>query len=356
MRSLRICLIASSRFPVAEPFVGGLEAFTYTLARSLTMRGHEVALFAARGSDPRLKLELLDVDVFEPTPLARSDVSAPPEQWMQEHHAYLRLMLGLAASGRERFDVVHNNSLHHLPVAMSPAMDLPLLTTLHTPPTPWLESAMRIGSRRARFVAVSEFTARQWSGYTDARVIPNGVDTAVWKPGPGGRSAVWFGRLVPEKGPHLAIDAARRAGIPIDLAGPVLDRAYFDAEIAPRLGPDVQHVGHLDSASLAELVGGSAVAVATPRWDEPYGLVAAEAMACGTPVAAFDRGGIAESITTVSGRLAPGDDVNALARAIRDAAALSRADTIAHAVRHCSLDSMVRAYEAEYSASLELAA
>ncbi|WP_291051100.1 glycosyltransferase [Herbiconiux sp.] len=355
MRPLRICLIASSRFPVAEPFAGGLEAHTHSLARALIARGHEVSLFAAPGSDPALNVETLDVASVSLSSRARSDVGAPPEAWMQEHHAYLALLLGLAATGHERFDIVHNNSLHHLPIAMSSALEVPFVTTLHTPPTPWLESAMRFAAPSARFVAVSQHTAEEWSHAVAADVIPNGIDAGRWKAGPGGERAIWFGRLVPEKGVHVAIDAARLAGVPLDLAGPAHDPEYFDREIAPRLGPDVRYLGHLPSAELAHRVGHSSVCVVTPRWEEPYGLVAAESMACGTPVAGFARGGLVDVVGAAGGRLCAPDDVGGLASAIRLASLLPRDAVRAHAVAHCSLDRMVEAYERLYDDARGLA-
>ncbi len=349
MRRLRICLIGSSRFPIAEPFAGGLEAHTHGLASALLARGHDVTLYAAPGSDPALDAHLLDVDEFEPSPRARRDVSAPPPAVMREHHAYLSLMLSLQRTGRGAFDVVHNNSLHHLPVAMAPALQLPVVTTLHTPPTPWLESAMALAGASTTAVAVSEATARQWEGTIRARVIRNGVDIATWRAGGGGPDAVWFGRLVPEKGPHLAIEAARKAGIGLVLAGPLHDPTYFRDRIAPVLGDDVRYAGHLRGDDLRRLVGRSRVAIVTPRWDEPYGLVAAEAMACGTPVASFARGGLAELITEDGGRMAPPDDVPALVDAIRTAAELPRECVRRYAQAELSLARMVDEYERLYA-------
>ncbi len=345
---MRICLIASSRFPVREPFAGGLEAHTAALATALIARGHDVTLFAAPGSRLATATSVLDVDRFDPSPAARADVGAMPVQWMREHHAYLSLMLRLAGDDAGRFDVVHNNSLHHLPVAMAGLTALPVVTTLHTPPTAWLESAIEFAPPTSRFVAVSRHTADAWRHVVDASVVPNGVDTTIWRMGTGGGRAVWSGRLVPEKAPHLALDAARLAGLPIILAGPVMDRPYFDREIAPRLGATAHYAGHLAGRGLAELVGAAPVTFVTPEWDEPFGLVAAESLACGTPVAAFARGALPEILDADTGRLAPAGDASALAEAALAAMSLSRSAARRRAIDRFSLDAMVDGYERVY--------
>lgn len=347
---MRICLIASSAYPVAEPFAGGLEALVHQLARGLAARGHDVSLFAAAGSDPRLPVTVLDAAGFRPSVVAGRDVNAPPDRWMAEHHAYLSLMLGLARDGAARYDVVHNHSLHHLPVAMAPMLDVPLLTTLHTPPIPWLESAIAAAPGTAAFTAVSRWTAQAWAHVVPSVPVLNGVDTDAWAFGPGGGPAVWTGRLVREKAPHEAIDAARAAGLPLVLAGPVSDESYFDAEVAPRLGPDVVHVGHLDHRAVARLLGRAAVAVVTPAWDEPYGLVAAEAMACGTPVAAYARGALPELVTEEVGALAMPGDIDGLAAALGRAARCDRRTVRAHAEQRLSATRMILEYELRYQA------
>jgi len=347
-RPLRICLIASSRFPVAEPFAGGLEAHTHQLTTELIRRGHEVTLFAGPGSDEGLNTRILNATPFTATAAARNDVAAWPEAWMSEHHAYLTLMLELARTGTSDFDVVHNNSLHHLPIAMATSIDLPMITTLHTPPIPWLESAMQFAPPTSVFAAVSHATSNAWAQTIESRVVYNGIDTDRWAAGSGGGPAIWSGRLVPEKGPHLAIGAALASGIPLDLVGPIGDAAYFENEIRPLLDDSIRYLGHLSYRDLVPVIGAASVAVVTPRWDEPYGLVAAEAMSCGTPVAAFARGALRELIAPAAGRLARADDVADLARAMLDARTLDRAAVRAHAVDFCSLDSMADSYEALY--------
>jgi glycosyltransferase involved in cell wall biosynthesis len=354
---MRICLIASSRFPVSEPFAGGLEAHTFVLTRELMRRGHEVALYAGPGTDQSLGARALKVARFESSPAARTDVGSPSETWIAEHHAYLALMLDLARAGRSEFDVVHNNSLHHLPIAMAATLAVPMVTTLHTPPLGWLESAVRFSPHDSRFVAVSDHIGRAWEHAVATTTVANGVDTELWTFGPGGGPAVWSGRIVPEKAPHLAIEAARLAGLSIDLAGPVFDPAYFRREIAPRLGDGVRHLGHLGQKELAAVVGRASVAIVTPAWEEPYGLVAAEAMSCGTPVAAVRRGAMAELVDENSGCLAAPDSTAELASAVLEASTLDRAIVRNTACRRHGLSRMVDDYEALYrSMSLQGAA
>lgn len=346
-RRLRIGIIAHLKHPIAEPFAGGLEMHTHLLARALRDRGHAVTVFASSGSERGLGLEpictetaLDNVGTAEATDVA----------FFREHHAYLSLMNDL----RHRdFDVIHNNSLHYLPVTLADALPMPMVTTLHTPPFCWLESGVRLCSAdNHAFVAVSQSVAALWAHVARAEeVILNGIDLDKFAFHPGPDPAgylVWYGRIVPEKGLHFAIEAARRIGLPLRIAGPILDQDYYRSRIEPELGTGAVHVGHLAHSELARLVGGARAFLCTPLWDEPYGLVVAEALACGVPVAAFARGAIPEIVDASCGVLATPDNVASLVAAGLAALDLDRRACRMRAERACDATRMVDGYEALY--------
>jgi glycosyltransferase involved in cell wall biosynthesis len=354
-RPLRIAVVGSAKFGFGGPFGGGLEAHTWDLTAGLRELGHEVTVFAGPGSQPELGAVEMHPGTVTTSLAARRDVSAQPEEMLVEHLAYQRTMLRLMR-GRDMFDLVHLNCTHALPVVMAPMLGVPVTTTLHSPPTPMLELAHREvrGEPGApRTVTVSAHLSDSWRRATGRSfpAIQNGVDLIRWAPGPGaGGYAVWSGRLVPEKAPHLAVLAARRAGTRLVLAGPMHDPAYFDARIRPHLRPDVAYASHLEQPDLARLVGGATVALVTPAWDEPFGLVAAEALACGTPVAAVARGALPDLVTSATGALVtpdPDDDVTAarLAQALVIAAGRDRRRVRAVALERFDLRVMVRGYE-----------
>ena len=348
---LRIALIASLRHGLREPHAGGLERHTADLARTLRTMGHEVRLFASGDADPALGVEAIcpRESRLDLSPAARRDVSMLSQRFMDEHHAFLDLMLRLSTA--DDVDIVHDNSLHHLPLAMAAMVRVPVVKVLHTPPTPWLEAAMSHASATVHLVSVSAANASAWPT-TVHDIIHNGVDIDRFAAGPGGGPALWSGRMVPEKAPHLALLAAHRADLPLDLAGPAADPGYVEEKVRPLLDGRRRWLGHLTADALADALGRASVAVVTPAWDEPYGLVVAEALACGTPVAGIARGALPELVPSEVGVLVPDGDPEAmtaaLADAMRVAARLDRAACRAHATRTMTLEQMAADYVEVY--------
>ncbi|NNG19745.1 glycosyltransferase [Naumannella sp. ID2617S] len=337
MRRLRIAVIGPYRYPLRQPVPGGLEGHVMDQVRLLRGRGHEVLLVAPRGSeqlDPRHP-ELAFEPLRWPEDADPSDDRLPPGALVAQEQAYATAMHALARI-RPAVDVVHNHSLSGAPLRLAARLGLPMLTTLHTPVLTEMLSGLREAGTRAgqQFVAVSEHTRRGWAqAGVPAEVLLNGVDTSVWRPGPGGPGLFWFGRVVPEKAPHLAVLAARRAGLPLRLAGRVGAPRYFREVLAPLLDDRAHYLGECSTDELAELVGSSGCVLVTPGWDEPFGLVLPESLSCGTPVAAFARGGLIETgAGTPAVRLVRPDDLPGLAAAAVDLVGRPELRDVARAV------------------------
>jgi len=340
---MKIGVIAHVKHAIRDPFAGGLEMHTHALCTSLRQRGHQVTLFAAAGSAETLGLEAICAAT------GTAPISAG-EQFRLEHRVYLKLMEDLR---RLDFDIIHNNSLHYLPPALAFSLPMPMVTVLHTPPFWEMEGGIRQGrAPTSSFIAVSQAIAALWAPITRIdRVIHNGIDLKrfAFAPRPAASPyVVWSGRIVPEKGLHLALAASRLAGLAIRIAGPIADRPYFEQEIRPRLDQQTIYAGHLDHAALADLIGGARAFLFTPVWEEPYGLVLAEALACGTPVASFARGAVAEILDQTCGIIVPPNDVVALAQAAHDVQNVSRLDCRARAEAVADCQTMIAQYEALY--------
>ena len=294
---MKIAVLGHRRFPIKEPFAGGIERFTYSIVKGLVKRGCQVTLFAHPESDRELNLGL------EPI----IDTSFCNNADEESHEAYLNIMDYLDT---QDFDLIHDNSLNYFPIILEDRLNAPLVTTLHTPPFARLASAVRYRERKQRghYISVSKFNTKLW-GLSDNRLetIHNGVDTKVFAYSPfyHRNCAVWTGRIIPDKGTHLAIEAAKKARIHLVIAGPIGDREYFETKIEPHLGRGVEYVGHLEQDDLVTLLQSAAVTLCTPVWDEPFGLVVIESLACGTPVVAFDRGAMSEILDCQTGVLVP---------------------------------------------------
>jgi glycosyltransferase involved in cell wall biosynthesis len=345
---MKIGILTHIKHPIIEPFAGGLEAFTYDITLRLQRRGHDVRLFATQGAAAELPIETMVVSGMYCGDTGRHDYDTLSSSYIAEHHAYMDCMQRIDSYG---FDVILNNSLHYVPITMAGVIVTPMLSVLHTPPFFELINAI-VAQRKQRlghYCTVSHANAAAWSSFVpDCSVIPNGIDLTVWRPDAHlkGRHALWFGRLVAEKGAHLAMDAAKRAGINIRVAGKITDPDYFENEIRPRLSKDALYIGHLNREVLVSELGQATVCLVTPLWQEPFGLVVAEALACGTPVAAFSKGAMSELLSPATGVVVADGDVDALAVALRSAVQLTRQACRARAERLWDIDMMVDRYEA----------
>jgi len=321
---MKIALLAHLHHPIAEPFRGGTEMHTALVADELTRRGHDVTLFAKAGSRTAARLVPLVGEDFEFGQMPGPDGDRSEEILVS---AVASAIASIRADG---YDVVLNNSLGPQPYTSLSGQ--PMITILHTPPT--LEKVLAIITEpgwepdpRHAYASVSEVNSAAWRSVLPHVVcVPNGIQLDRWVDT--GRAeadlAVWAARITPEKGLHLAIDAIRRTDLRLEFSGPIADQAYFDTEIAPRLGAGIRHVGHLGHDELSGQLARGAVFVSSSVWAEPFGLTLVEAMSCGTPVAAFANGAAAEIVTADAGRLADAETADALADAVEAARRIDR--------------------------------
>jgi glycosyltransferase involved in cell wall biosynthesis len=218
---------------------------------------------------------------------------------------------------------------------------------------------------RAEFCAVSEAAARVWraKGVPVRTVLWNGLDLSTFPYRPDhGDYLLFAGRIAPEKGPELAIEVAAEVNLPMLLVGGAYDPGFYRRVVQPRvrvqsgavathaLPPGATYLGERPRAEVVRLMSGARALIAPVRWEEPFGLVAIEAQATGTPVVAFRRGGLLEVVDDGrTGFLAPPDDVGALTRLVGRVEELDRPACRAWVSHHFSLDRMLERHLQLYS-------
>jgi glycosyltransferase involved in cell wall biosynthesis len=358
---VKIAIMAPLVTAIREPQRGGSQAFVSDLARGLAGRGHDVHVYAAAGSEiPGVEVIDTGIDPRSLTgtlyrafgPAASGHGEAEPAAAA----AASAFTTAYAAMRMTRYDVIHNHAFDAPAIRLATALTDPVVHTLHLPPDQAVSAALRRLAQRGRppaaVATVSEFQASAWRRVVpvDAVLPPYPPTAAIPWAGTAGPGALFAGRLSPEKGAVEAIDIARAAGVPIDVYGDPYDLEYSREQIDPRRNwPGVTIHRGVPRAALWAAMGRAAVVLCPARWDEPFGLAAAEAQACGTPVVAFRRGGLGEVIMDgVTGLLVPPDDVRAAAEGVSKVAGISRAACREHAEGQLDLELSLDAHERLY--------
>jgi glycosyltransferase involved in cell wall biosynthesis len=329
---MRIAEVAPPWIPVPPEGYGGIELIVDLLARGLQARGHEVTLFAPEGSKSL-------AEVISPLPAAGS--GSIGDRW---HEAYHSLS---AYQQADEFDLIHDHTF--LGPALAQMSDLTTVHTLHGPWDSPSRAYYELLHERIHLVAISETQRRANTDVRYAATIPNGIDLERYPLYEGEREdfLVYIGRANHEKAPELAVELAHRAGLPLKLvvkhAEPAEQR-YWAEEVVPRLGSDDEALDEIGHDEKVKLLQRGRAFVFPIRWEEPFGLVMIEALACGMPVLATPCGAAAEIVEDgVSGYLRP--DVESLAPCLERVAEISPHACRARVEKSFSAQTMLDRYE-----------
>jgi glycosyltransferase involved in cell wall biosynthesis len=285
---VKVGLICPVWFPVPPEAYGGTERVVALLADGLVEAGHEVTLYASGDSHSRASLE----SVFE----------TAPSEWIG--HTYWELQHAVHAFRHSKeFDVVHDHT-GLLGLALGGLNQVPFCHTVHGPldgqPGRLYEGVLSLVPR-AKLISISLNQRAPKPEFPWVANCPNALDLSMYpfRRKSGGDYLVFLGRMSPDKGAHRAVTVALETGIPLKIAAKCREPAeihYFDEFVRPHLGGSIEYVGEVGHADKVELLMGARALISPIDWEEPFGLMMIEAMACGTPVISTRRGAAPEII------------------------------------------------------------
>jgi len=341
-------MLAPPWISVPPPGYGGVESVVSVLTEALVRRGNEVTLFCAPGSLSSARVVTL-LEEHHPDEIERS---------LYEVDHVARAFAAIdRASGLNRFDIVHDHC-GFTALGMADRLSTPLVHTLHGQFTPATSAFYARHHPKGTLVAISRAQrASAPAGLGALTVIPNPIEVQDWPLQEHKDDyLLWIGRITAEKGPHRAIAAARAAGVALVLAGVIQpgQEGFFNREVAPHIdGERVRFLGEIGGSLKRSVFAGARALLMPIRWEEPFGMVIVEALACGTPVIAFPAGAAGELV--VDGRTGfLVEDETEMAAAVGRLGAISARDCRAWVAEHCDVDVVAGAYESAYRRAVRL--
>jgi glycosyltransferase involved in cell wall biosynthesis len=340
-RRLRIAHVAPPFERVPPLAYGGTERIVHGLVTELDLRGHEVTTFASGDS------------VVPGRHIATVPLALRPQGYTGDSLPYMQLTMQLLLARIDEFDIVHSH-LEWISLLLARVSPVPVVSTFHGRlDLPWADDLL--ANPPAGLVAISQSQASTHPDVPWAGVVYNGLRLADAPFGTERTDALCFvGRVAQEKGIVEAIEVAKAAGRPLKIAakiGPVgPEKDYNDAVFQPALadaGEDIEFLGELSQADRDQLFAESYAALMPGSWPEPFGLVAIEALACGTPIIARRAGALPEIIRDGTDGFF-GDDVTAMAFYVDRVADLDRAEIRESVIDRFSVERMTDGYEAIY--------
>jgi glycosyltransferase involved in cell wall biosynthesis len=336
---MRVAEVAPPWLRVPPEGYGGIELVVGLLADGLAERGHDTTLFATGDSQTKARLEFAFLEAPGP-----DRINDPVLDTVHALHAF---------RDPSAFDVYHV----HAPfsgLAMGAALEVPLVHTIHGPLTPEMSILYGLVGDRARYVAISRAQASGMTELPRVDVVHNGIDLEQYRFNRDKEDFLLFlGRAAPEKGLHRAVMAAREAGLPLVVAVKVAHREevrHWEHDVLPILPKETRVLREINHEDKVDLLSRARALLFPIDWDEPFGLVMVEAMACGTPVLATPRGAAPEVVADgETGFILPVDGYpQAAVEALRRLSEIEPAACRARVRDRFSKEAMIDGYEAVF--------
>jgi glycosyltransferase involved in cell wall biosynthesis len=334
---MRVALVVPPFIPVPPRRYGGTELFAGHLAGGLAKLGIDVVIYTNGESTLPVERRWL----------------YPKGQWPLEGEIYENLSdinhgAWSVKDASESCDLIHVSNAPTL--VHSRFVDVPFVYTIHHPHSKSLSEFYR-HYPDVNYVAISD-AQRKKESMSRLRTIHHGIDVKVYSAPRGKRSHLTFlGRIAPVKGTHIAIEVAKQSGIPLKIAGEIqpMFRDYYETRVKPHVdGEFIEYVGEADFAAKNQLLGNSVALLFPIEWEEPFGLVMIEAMACGAPVLAFANGSAPEIVKDgVSGYLC--NSVEQMARRAKLCEKFNAGEVRSYVATNFSLQKMATQYAELYS-------
>jgi len=335
---MKIAQIAPLIESVPPEKYGGTERVVYALTEELVRRGHEVTLFASGDSKTSAKL----VSVF---PKALRKVKM---QDLYGSNVYTNLNYGLAYSRQYQFDIIHDH-LGHTSLPTANLSQKPVVMTLHGAFSPENKRIFEV-LNRPYYVSISNAQREPAPNLHYAGTVYNGLAMEDYPFSDKDEGYLLFvGRISMEKGVHFAIEVAQYLNLPLTIAAKLesIDMPYFQEYVGPRLSDQIKWVGEVEEEERNKLMSKALCFLHPITWREPFGLTMIEAMACGCPVVAFNKGSIPEIIKDgETGYVV--NDVDEMIEAVKKIKSISRAKTRDYALKNFNSKIMAKGYERVY--------
>jgi glycosyltransferase involved in cell wall biosynthesis len=279
---MRIAMLAPVAWRTPPYHYGPWELVTSLLTEELVKQGIDVTLFATADSKTSAKLESIIPGGYEGNP----KVDAKVAECLHISNCFEK------ASG---FDLIHNN-FDFLPLTYSSFVNVPVLTTIHGFSSPLIIPVFEKYNNSAYYVSISNADRARSLKYV--RTIYHGIDIRQFTFRNDSKGyLVFLGRIHPDKGAVEAIEIAKACGKELIMAGIIQDNAYYENQVAPLIdNKSIHYIGSVGPSQRDELLGGAAALLHPINFKEPFGLAIIEAMACGTPSVAYNRGSMPELI------------------------------------------------------------